>query len=136
MDIIKLEGGDTRLYYLVSHLVMNEDVLNYNLNYPYRTAPDFLWFIATDNGNTIGFMPVKLKEGKAVINNYYVADDDSTVFSGLLKEIINILSLDFEIESVTQVRHIPDFEKNGFSIILLWKRYAKMKIFRNGKECL
>ncbi|MDR2775723.1 MAG: hypothetical protein LBC19_13485 [Tannerella sp.] len=133
MDIIKLEGEDQRLYYLVAHLVMDEEVLNYNLNYPYKTSSDHLWFIAVDEGNTLGFMPVKLDDGNARINNYYVADDDSAVFSALLREITMTLPTDYELESVTQLRHIPDFEKNGFSVTLYWKRYAKMKVFRNEK---
>ena len=136
MEIIKLNGEDQRLYYLVAHLIMNEEVLKYNLNYPYKTSQEYVWFVATDEGNTLGFIPVKLKDGKAVINNYYVADDDKAVFSALLKEIVCVLLPDFEIESVVQTRHIPYFEQNGFSITLHWKRYVKMKIFRNEKECL
>lgn len=135
MKIIRLEGDDKRLYYLVAHLVMNEEVLAYNLNYPFKTAPGYCWFIAVDEySNTLGFMPVKLEEGKAKINNYYVADDDRNVFAMLLKEIILILSADYEIESVTQLRHVPDFERNGFSVTLYWKRYAKMKVFRENKK--
>jgi hypothetical protein len=136
MDIIQLEGEDQRLYYLVAHLVMREEVLSYNLNYPYKTSPEYCWFVAADKGNTFGFVPVKRKEGKAHINNYYVKDDDSEVFSALLKEIVKTLSLDFEIESVTQLRHIPYFEQSGFSVIFYWKRYAKMKVFKNEEECL
>ena len=135
MEIIKLEGKDQRLYYLVGHLVMDETVLAYNLNYPYKTSSEYYWFIAlNDKSDTLGFIPVKLKEGKAVINNYYVADDDCEVFSALLKEVVNSLLFDYEIESVTQVRHIPDFERCGFSVVLHWKRYAKMRAFRNEEE--
>jgi hypothetical protein len=130
MDVIKLEGEDKRLYYLVAHLVMNEDVLAYNLNYPYKTSPGYTWFVATDKGDTLGFVPVKLEEGKAKINNYYVANDDAAVFSVLLKEVVRTLSADYEIESVTQLRHIPDFERNSFAVVLFWKRYAKMKVFK------
>ena len=136
MDIIKLEGEDTRLYYLVAHLVMNKDVLSYNLNYPYKTSSEYLWFVAVDNGNTLGFMPVKREEGQAEINNYYVADDDSKVFSALLKEVTMTFANDYELFAVTQLRHIPDFEKSGFSVTLYWKRYAKMKIFRHEEECI
>jgi hypothetical protein len=128
MEIVKLEGTDQRLYHLIAHLVMDEDVLRYNLNYPYKTSPDYRWYIGTENGNTIGFIPVKLDGEKAVINNYYIADDDSTVLSALLKEIIQTLCSDFDIEAVVQTRHIPIFEKCGFPIILYWKRYVKMKI--------
>jgi hypothetical protein len=135
MEIVKLGGEDRRLYYLVAHLVMNEEVLGYNLDYPYRTSSGYLWFIATNKGNTLGFIPVKLEEGKAKINNYYVADDDHVVFSALLKELVMTLISDYELVSVTQLRHIPDFERSGFSVTLYWKRYAKMKVFRNeGKK--
>ena len=136
MEIFKVDGEDQRLYYLVAHLVMNEKVLDYNLNYPYKTSQEYKWFIATDKENTLGFVPVKLKDRKAIINNYYVADDDKNVFSLLLKEIIQEFLSDFEIESVTQTQHIPYFEQSGFSIILYWKRYAKMKVFRNEEKCL
>lgn len=136
MKVVKLEGEDQRLYYLVAHLVMNEEVLNYNLNYPYKTSSEYFWFIAVDKETTLGFIPVKLKEGKATINNYYVAGNNHLVFSALLKEAIRTLSFDFEIESVTQIPHIPHFEQCGFSIILRWKRFVKMKAFRNEKKCL
>ncbi|MDR2816161.1 MAG: hypothetical protein LBB62_05610 [Proteiniphilum sp.] len=126
MNIIQLKGEDKQLYTLVAHLVMNEKVLSYNLNYPYKTSPGYLWFVATDNGATLGFIPVKMEEGKVKINNYYVADDNSAVFSALLEEIVKTFSSDFGIESVAQVRHIPEFEKNGFEVTLYWKRYAKM----------
>lgn len=136
VDIIRLKGEDRRLYYLIAHLVMNENVLSYNLNYPYRTSSRYVWFVAIDKGHILGFMPVKLGTGKAKINNYYVADDDNTVFSALLKEIVATLLTDYELESVTQLRHVPEFEKNGFEVALYWKKYAKMKIFRNEKECV
>jgi hypothetical protein len=136
MEIIKLEGEDQRLYYLVAHLIMNEEVLKYNLNYPYKTSDNYCWFIAVEGGQTLGFVPAELREGKAIINNYYVADDDSKIFSILLKEVVRALQPDFGIESVTQIRHIPDFERNGFSIVLRWKRYVKMKMFGNEKKRL
>jgi hypothetical protein len=134
MDIIQLEGNDQQLYYLVAHLVMSEEVLSYNLNYPYKTSPEYCWFVATDKGNTLGFIPVKRKAGKAQINNYYIEGDDSEVFSALLKELVGVFLFDFEVESITQLRHIPDFERNGFSVVFYWKRYAKMKVFKDEKE--
>jgi hypothetical protein len=137
MEIVKLEGEDRRLYYLVGHLVMDETVLAYNLNYPYKTSSEYCWFVAIgDKSDTLGFIPVKLKEDKAIINNYYVADDDSAVFSALLKEVIHWFLIDYRIESVTQMRHVPDFERCGFSVVLHWKRYAKMRAFRNEEERL
>jgi hypothetical protein len=135
MKIIKLEGEDQQLYCKVGHLVMNEAVLAYNLNYPYRTSSEYQWFVAlNERSDTLGFIPVKLKDGKAVINNYYVADDDSMVFSALLKEVASSLLADYDIESVTHIRHIPDFKRCGFSVMLHWKRYAKMRAFRNEEK--
>lgn len=134
MEILKLEGRDQSLFYLLAPLVMDENILNYNLNYPYRTSTEYLWFIAREQENTIGFIPVKREEGKAVVNNYYVKDDDSVVFSVLLKELRKTLLPDFEIEAVAQIRHIPDFERIGFVVVHRWKRYVKMKILENEKE--
>jgi hypothetical protein len=134
MDIIQLEGEDQQLYHLVAYLVMKKEVLSYNLNYPYKTSSEYCWFVATDKGSTLGFVPVKQKGDKAQINNYYVRDDNSKVFSALLKEIVRTLSPDFEIESVTQLRHIPEFERNGFSVMFYWKKYAKMKVLKDEKE--
>ncbi|GAB3423600.1 hypothetical protein [Niabella aquatica] len=128
MEIVKLHGKDQRLYHLVAHLVMDEDVLSYNLNYPFKTSPDYRWYIGTENGTTIGFIPVKLDGEKAVINNYYIAADDSAALSSLLKEIIQTLHPDFDIEAIVQIRHIPVFEKCGFPTVLFWKRYVKMKM--------
>lgn len=136
MDIIKLKGEDRQLYNLIAHLVMKEEVLSYNLNYPYKTSPEYRWFVATNEGNILGFIPVKLKEGKAIINNYFIANDESTVLSTLLKEVIQDLWSDFEVESVTQIRHIPLFEQNGFVTIFQWKRYVKMKVVSNEKKRL
>ena len=130
MEIIKLGGLDQRLYYIVAHLVMDEEVLSYNLNYPYKTSSEYLWFVGTEHGTTIGFIPVKLNEEKAVINNYYIADDDSAVLLALLKESTRVLHPDFDIEAVVQVRHTNTFEQCGFSIMLYWKRYVKMKLFK------
>ena len=126
MEIVTLGGKDQRLYDLVAHLVMDEEVLRYNLNYPYKTSPDYRWYIGTEKTDTVGFIPVKLDGNKAVINNYYIADDDSAVLSALLQEIIRALRSGFEIEAVVQARHILIFEKCGFATMLYWKRYVKM----------
>ncbi|MDR0768743.1 MAG: hypothetical protein LBE71_02395 [Dysgonamonadaceae bacterium] len=129
IEIIKVDGTEAQLYPLVAHLVMDVDVLKYNLNYPFKTSENYCWFIARENNQTLGFIPVELVDYRAVINNYYVADDDSKVFSKLLKELVKTLQRDFGIEAITQVRHIRDFERNGFSIVLRWKRYVKMRLF-------
>jgi hypothetical protein len=134
MEIIKLKGEDEQLYQLVAHLVMNEKVLNYNLNYPFRTSPDHRWFLAADDGNILGFVPVKTEAGKAKINNYYVVNDNSEVFAALLKEIAGAFPADCGVEAIVQVRHVPEFEQNGFAVLFLWKRYAKMKVFKKNEK--
>ncbi|MDY9918796.1 MAG: hypothetical protein U2P89_07985 [Proteiniphilum sp.] len=42
MDIVQLKGKDKQLYSLVVHLVMDEEVIGYNLNYPYKTSSDYV----------------------------------------------------------------------------------------------
>lgn len=44
MEVVKLSGDDHRVYYLTAHLVMDEQVLAYNLNYPYKTSPSHRWY--------------------------------------------------------------------------------------------
>lgn len=134
MDIVELEGEDQDLYTLVAHLVMDSEVLSYNQNYPFRTSPEYRWFVAVEDGSTLGFIPVRISEAKAVINNYYVKEDEARVFSALLAGVIRSLGTGREIESVTQTRHIRFFEKSGFSVMHYWKRYAKMRICTEDHE--
>lgn len=126
MEVIELEGEDKRLYDLVARLVMNPQVLRYNQNYPFRTSQEYRWFVATEAGETIGFLPVKLVDGKAVLNNYYVCGDDRNVFSALLAGAVQGLAKDFFLEAVVQSSHVGFFEKSGFSVAHYWKRFAKM----------
>ncbi|MDR1755433.1 MAG: hypothetical protein LBR65_00515 [Culturomica sp.] len=136
MEIIKLPGEDQQLYYLTAHLVMNEEVVAYNLNYPFKTSPAYHWFIALENGVTIGFIPLKFDGMKAVINNYYVVDDDSTVFKALLENILSETSKNIEIEAITQTKHIKHFEQNGFYAVAFWKRFVKMRSVEHGAKCV
>jgi hypothetical protein len=136
MEIVKLSGEDQRLFSLIAHLITDKNVLQYNLNYPYKTSKNHAWFIAVEENNTLGFIPVELKGGRAVINNYYIANDNNKVFSTLLQTIADDLLPEFKIESITQIRHIPNFEQCGFSIYLRWKRYVKMQKYKNEKKCI
>lgn len=126
MEIVKVNGEDSQLYGLVAHLVMNKDVLASNNNYPFKTSQEYVWFVACDNGSTLGFVPVQLKNHKATINNYYVADDDPGVFTALLKELVTWLGKDHAIIAVTQTQHIRIFRQCGFSTMLEWEKYVKM----------
>ena len=126
IDVIKLNGDDPRLYYLVAHLAMDETVLAYNLNYPYKTSPEYRWYIASKDGKTLGFLPVRFRERLGTINNYYVVDDDLAVFALLIRELMWELSADYVIEAVVHLRHEKIFAANGFIVNLWWKRYARM----------
>lgn len=136
MEILELKGDDDRLYAAVARLVMDKDVLSYNLNYPFRTDGNFRWFIARENSEAIGFVPVKITKSQAVINNYYAAEDDSRLLEQMLSSVIGSLSDGFELEAVCHTRHIRQFEHCGFSVVHYWKRYAKMKIYSDGDERL
>lgn len=43
---------------------MDPDVIRANNNYPFKTSEDFVWYIAIDNRDVIGFIPVEQKSGK------------------------------------------------------------------------
>jgi hypothetical protein len=125
-EVIKLEGDNPRLYYLVAHLAMNETVLAYNLNYPYKTSPEHRWYVASKDGETLGFLPVRCRKGLGTINNYYVVNDDQSVFALLIRELMWDLSADYIVEAVVHLRHEEIFAANGFIVNLWWKRYARM----------
>lgn len=89
MNIVKLNGEDTELYRRVAHLVMNREVLASNNNYPFKTSSEHIWFVACDDeGRTLGFIPVVLRNRKATINNYYAAEDDEEVLCLMLTQLI------------------------------------------------
>lgn len=134
MNILQLQGEDPQLYRLVAHLVMNQDILSSNNNYPFRTSAEHIWFVATDDERTLGFMPVHAKNRKAVINNYYVENDTRSILPALLKEAIKRFANIYSLESVTHTRHLSIFEQNEFLVMTYWKNYVKMKYFTNEEK--
>ena len=73
MQIIQLKGKDKHLYRLLAPLVMDPEVIRANNNYPFKTGEEYVWFIAIEDKEVMGFVPVEQKgRKKAVINNYYV----------------------------------------------------------------
>ena len=58
-QIIELQGTEKRLYQLVAPLVMNPEVLKQNYNYPFRTSESFVWFVAVDGKEVVGFIPLE-----------------------------------------------------------------------------
>ena len=66
-QIVELKGTEKRLYQLVAPLVMNPVVLKQNYNYPFRTSENFIWFIAVEGKEIVGFIPLEHKKSEAII---------------------------------------------------------------------
>lgn len=111
---------------------MDPDVIRANNNYPFKTSEDFVWYIAIDNKDVIGFIPVEQKSGKkAVINNYYVAAVDEKrkeILSLLLSSVVTaFIPAGWTLNSVTLIQDQETFEKFEFaSMDKKWTRYVKM----------
>ena len=120
-QIIELQGTEKRLYQLVAPLVMNPEVLKQNYNYPFRTSESFVWFVAVDGKEVVGFIP-----REAVINNYYIRNNNAEVLKALLEKVIAKMDKDKYLSSVTFVEHQEIFKELGFSVEKEWKRYVKM----------
>lgn len=126
-QIIQLQGTDKRLYELVAPLVMNPVVLKQNYNYPFRTAENFVWFIAMEKKKIIGFIPVECKRTERVINNYYIKDNNAETLKLLLQSILSEMDSDLELTSIAFIEHQQIFMEFGFSEEKVWTRYIKMK---------
>lgn len=134
MDIVKFQGTDRKLYEYVSPLVMNPAILRQNNNYPFKTGPRYVWYIATGNGRIVGFMPVKkTTTGNYIIDNYYVKGDDVQVLKELLTEIITDRTGQGELWATVHKRHVKQFVQNGFQIYIEWKNYNKMRYYLGKK---
>ena len=125
-QIIELQGTEKRLYQLVAPLVMNPEVLKQNYNYPFRTSESFVWFVAVDGKEVVGFIPLEYTKREAVINNYYIRNNNAEVLKALLEKVIAKMDKDKYLSSVTFVEHQEIFKELGFSVEKEWKRYVKM----------
>ena len=125
-QIIELQGTEKRLYQLVAPLVMNPEVLKQNYNYPFRTSESFVWFVAVDGKEVVGLIPLEYKKRDAVINNYYIRNNNAEVLKALLEKVIAKMDKDKYLSSVTFVEHQEIFKELGFSVEKEWKRYVKM----------
>lgn len=127
IQIIQIQGNDKRLYQLVAPLVMDPEVLRANNNYPFKTTERYVWFIAVNGKSVIGFIPVEQRNSGNIINNYYVADDASEVLHTLLVAAMEALGEERRLSAVVLEKHQPVFQKCGFIIEKVWKRYIKMQ---------
>lgn len=132
MQIIQLKGKDKHLYRLIAPLVMDPEVIRANNNYPYKTGENFVWFVALEDKEVVGFIPVEEKRGRrCIINNYYVNTDGekreeilSLLLTAILKEYI---PGEWLVNTVTLIQDKESFEKFEFiSLDKKWTRYVKM----------
>lgn len=134
MNIEILEGTSPRLYELVAPLVMNAAVLRLNNNYPFKTSRHHRWYVAVENEDVNGFIPVKEKERESCIDNYYIKGDDSSLIDALLDKVVAELVSGTVLTAVVHKRHVEDFARNGFRTQREWKNYDKMVYVGGRKE--
>jgi hypothetical protein len=127
MEIINLGGNDKKLYELVAPLVMNPAVIRQNNNYPFKTSGKYVWYLAMDNKEVVGFVPLKPMNNGYCIDNYYFKGDDKDTVDFLLKNIIEDLCSLYTLTAVVHKRHAKDFIENGFITFLELKNYYKME---------
>lgn len=130
MEIEKLSGTEERLYQLVGPLVMDPAVLRQNNNYPFKTSVYHVWFVAVEEGRVLGFMPVEVKNESAVINNYYIAEENPDFLIAMLKDAVEYFGKEYRLQAVVQMRDIDVFKKHKFEVIRAWKVYVRMELRR------
>jgi len=126
--VVKMAGTSPELYSCIAPLVMNPEIIKYNHNYPFKTSESFVWFVASSEEQVVGFFPVEVRKKSAVINNYYVSNNDEDVFLSLLEAVINeFMGAEKVLEAVVQKLHESFFLAQGFEIERTWSLYLKMK---------
>ena len=126
--VVKMAGTSPELYSCIAPLVMNPKIIKYNHNYPFKTSESFVWFVASSEEQVVGFFPVEVRKKSAVINNYYVSNNDEDVFLSLLEAVINeFMGAEKVLEAVVQKPHESFFLAQGFEIERTWSLYLKMK---------
>lgn len=104
--VVKMAGTSPELYSCIAPLVMNPEIIKYNHNYPFKTSESFVWFVASSEEQVVGFFPVEVRKKSAVINNYYVSNNDEDVFLSLLEAVINeFMGAEKVLEAVVQKPH-------------------------------
>ena len=126
--VVKMAGTSPELYSCIAPLVMNPEIIKYNHNYPFKTSESFVWFVASSEEQVVGFFPVEVRKKSAVINNYYVSNNDEDVFLSLLETVINeFMGAEKVLEAVVQKPHESFFLAQGFEIERTWSLYLKIK---------
>lgn len=128
MEILQLDGLEPQLFNLIGPLAMNPKVLRANNNYPFKTTERFQWYIAVEDNDVTGFVPVEQKSGGYVINNYYVHNDDQEV----LVELLGAVKPKNNLYAIVQTKHEAIFSNCGFQTEHRWTNYIKM-IYNTNK---
>ena len=122
MEILQLDGLEPQLFNLIGPLAMNPKVLRANNNYPFKTTERFQWYIAVEDSDVTGFVPVEQKSGGYVINNYYVHNDDQEVLAGLLEAVKPKKQFVCNCSNQTRSKF---FSNCGFQTEHRWTNYIK-----------
>ncbi|MCC8170677.1 MAG: hypothetical protein LIP00_02615 [Parabacteroides sp.] len=126
MEIIRLEGTDSKLYELIAPLAMNPAILRQNNNYPFKTSVRYKWYIAISDRRVVGFMPLRKNGARLLIDNYYINGDNSAIIDLLLDAVTSDLQPDSSLEALVHNRHTDDFRCNRFLTDKELTNYAKM----------
>lgn len=143
-EIMEFEGLDPALFQWVGPLIMNPAVLKQNYNFPFRTTQNFRWYVAVEEGEVIGFVPVERRKSGWVINNYYIKGEDMSLLSALLERIISVASEERQpLTAICFLRDQEVYREYGFEEVNLWKRYVKMvkrcqckEYGKDSEECI
>ena len=127
IQTLKLHGTDKQLYRLVGPLVMDPEILKSNNNYPFKTTDQFLWFIAINGKEVVGFIPVEKRGGNIIMYNYYFNRGGEEAFSRLLVDALAVFDEEKNVYAVVQIQHRMIFEIFGFKIVKSWNQYIKMR---------
>lgn len=107
-------------------MVLNPAVLRQNNNYPFKTTCRHVWYIALEEGQIEGFVPVNVKETGAGIDNYYIRGDNDRTIDRLLECVTSDKEFGDAFTAVVHKRHVTAFRRNGFRTFREWKNYDKM----------
>lgn len=122
-----MNGTEKRLYEIVAPLVMNPAIIRLNNNYPFKTSSRYKWYIALEQDEPIGFMPVKDGDGRRSIDNYYIQGDRNDVIDSLLARVTGETARGDVLTAVVHKRHVGAFVRNGFGSFIEWTKYDKME---------
>lgn len=127
MEIVVLNGTDSRLYQLVAPLVMNVDAIKYNNGYPFKTDDTYVWHLALDSeGRVLGFMPVRCSGNSMYIDNYYISGDSDVMLQTLLESVLSRRSNE-TVCFMAHNRHSKTVETKGFVAIKNFVKYVKLQ---------